>query len=617
MPDIARVACASADRVLFVAWRRARVHDGDVARAPAERGDAALEEAPISSKRDSGRVAHARGPAPGAATVEPHPAREPATRPHRAASDVSSPMPDLRPAWPRRGVAAAWTLCAAGARARHRGAGRSCRAAQRAADDAGTKTARRRRRPLRRARGHAPPYTGLSRREVGSLDARRLPAAASHGPSSWTVSRSPASLAFTTAAELPLRAERRRVARRAHARDSRPLSDWRWTARRPSRRISCYRIDAVPDRAPEISVRAPGADAQHACAGPADMGRSRSRRATTTASAKRGSRSRSRRAAASRSRSSSAGMALDGGRDPRRRHYARTLDLARARLRARATTSSCALKSPTTARPKPNVARQRELHPALAAQPSDETAGMEGIVQRAMPAYFRSQRQIIIDTEALIAERAAEDAQRFEARSDELGVDQRILRLRYGQFLGEEFESDERSAEDRRPGKASAPARRARANSATCTTKPRPRRCSTPQTTRAAARRARGDVAGRAAPAAGASPIARCRTSTRRSSTSSRCSRRSASISRASAWSCRSSTRRAASAGERAGLSDRSAPPAGAGERSVDRFPRMGRTRARSGRRPRRARRPGCGRTRTSMPDAIGLWSAIARPARS
>lgn len=66
---------------------------------------------------------------------------------------------------------------------------------------------------------------------------------------------------------------------------------------------------------------------------------------------------------------------------------------------------------------------------------------MEGIVQNTLPAYFRSQRQIIIDSEALVAEQTKLDEPTVLKRSDSIGVDQMILRLRYGQFLGEEFES--------------------------------------------------------------------------------------------------------------------------------------------------------------------------------
>lgn len=59
-----------------------------------------------------------------------------------------------------------------------------------------------------------------------------------------------------------------------------------------------------------------------------------------------------------------------------------------------------------------------------------------------MPEYFRSQRQLIIDTEKLIAEKNGLATDQFQSRSNDIGVDQKILRLRYGQFLGEEFESN-------------------------------------------------------------------------------------------------------------------------------------------------------------------------------
>ncbi len=73
---------------------------------------------------------------------------------------------------------------------------------------------------------------------------------------------------------------------------------------------------------------------------------------------------------------------------------------------------------------------------------SQKTSVMAGISLDNMPAYFRSQRQIIIDTEKLIAEKKGLTANAFKERSNELGVDQKVLRLRYGQFLGEEFETN-------------------------------------------------------------------------------------------------------------------------------------------------------------------------------
>ncbi len=58
-----------------------------------------------------------------------------------------------------------------------------------------------------------------------------------------------------------------------------------------------------------------------------------------------------------------------------------------------------------------------------------------------VPEYFRSQRQIIIDTEKLVKEQKSVPLAQFNERSNDIGVDQKILRLRYGAFLGEEFET--------------------------------------------------------------------------------------------------------------------------------------------------------------------------------
>ncbi|MCG8603389.1 hypothetical protein MJD09_00095 [bacterium] len=55
-----------------------------------------------------------------------------------------------------------------------------------------------------------------------------------------------------------------------------------------------------------------------------------------------------------------------------------------------------------------------------------------------LPEYFRSQRQIIIDTEKLLQEKDQIGEAEFKRRSNNLGIDQKALRLRYGQFLGEE-----------------------------------------------------------------------------------------------------------------------------------------------------------------------------------
>jgi hypothetical protein len=93
--------------------------------------------------------------------------------------------------------------------------------------------------------------------------------------------------------------------------------------------------------------------------------------------------------------------------------------------------------------PQANTTRSSSFILRWPPESGAEASGVEGMLKKVMPAYFRSQRQIIIDTEKLIAERGKLDQDAFALRSDNIGVDQRILRLRYGQFLGEETEIEQ------------------------------------------------------------------------------------------------------------------------------------------------------------------------------
>ena len=54
------------------------------------------------------------------------------------------------------------------------------------------------------------------------------------------------------------------------------------------------------------------------------------------------------------------------------------------------------------------------------------------------PEFFRSQRQIIIETEQLLKDKDKMPLDSFKEKSNSLGIDQKLLRLRYGKFLGEE-----------------------------------------------------------------------------------------------------------------------------------------------------------------------------------
>lgn len=77
-------------------------------------------------------------------------------------------------------------------------------------------------------------------------------------------------------------------------------------------------------------------------------------------------------------------------------------------------------------------------------QDTTELMSLAGIVSGSdvKPEYFRSQRQIIIDIEKLIAESPKLTKEEGQNRSNNIGIDQKLLRLRYGQFLGEEAEEN-------------------------------------------------------------------------------------------------------------------------------------------------------------------------------
>jgi hypothetical protein len=90
--------------------------------------------------------------------------------------------------------------------------------------------------------------------------------------------------------------------------------------------------------------------------------------------------------------------------------------------------------------PSPNYSRTETFFIALQDTTRQEAVEDEGLGVDLMPDYFRSQRQLIIDTEKLLKERKQKTVQEFKSISNELGYDQKVLRLRYGQFLGEEFE---------------------------------------------------------------------------------------------------------------------------------------------------------------------------------
>lgn len=92
--------------------------------------------------------------------------------------------------------------------------------------------------------------------------------------------------------------------------------------------------------------------------------------------------------------------------------------------------------------PTPNEARSETIFVTLVDTTRLASGPGTGVALDVAPDYFRSQRQLIIDTEKLLADRRGLSQDVFMGRSNGLGIDQGLLRLRYGQFMGDEFEGE-------------------------------------------------------------------------------------------------------------------------------------------------------------------------------
>jgi hypothetical protein len=91
--------------------------------------------------------------------------------------------------------------------------------------------------------------------------------------------------------------------------------------------------------------------------------------------------------------------------------------------------------------PTPNFTKSDTYFLVFRDTTNQDEGALATMAMNVMPAYFRSQRQIIIDTEKLLAQKKRIPVSAFNGTSNEIGYDQKVLRLRYGQFLGEEFET--------------------------------------------------------------------------------------------------------------------------------------------------------------------------------
>jgi hypothetical protein len=297
-----------------------------------------------------------------------------------------------------------------------------------------------------------PAYTGLPPRSEDTLDARVPAGSTLH----WRLRFEPvppsAELVFHDQLRIPL-----------------VLADGVWTAQRMIERSALYRVtfkaadaaaaqplhqlDVVADQPPAIRVIAPGQSVTLLQAGQRqwplafeasdDYGLGPARLEVTLAKGGGEQVSITERT-----------IRLNGRGDARLRRYDYRLDLPSLKLLA-GDDVIVHLSVGDNRSPTPNSSRSAGLILRWPAADGDASTGLEGIVQRTMPAFFRSQRQVIIDSEALIAQRGRMQAERFTSQSDLIGVDQRLLRMRYGQFMGQETEEagahDEHERQDAPP----------------------------------------------------------------------------------------------------------------------------------------------------------------------
>ena len=124
------------------------------------------------------------------------------------------------------------------------------------------------------------------------------------------------------------------------------------------------------------------------------------------------------------------------------RRFTKTLDLAALGL-APGDELYFYVEARDNRQPTPNRTRSETRFLVLQGVDKPASAPGRGVAGvNLVPQYFRSERQLIIDTEKLLADRPTLPDAEFRSRANDLGADQALLRLRYGQFLGEDQEND-------------------------------------------------------------------------------------------------------------------------------------------------------------------------------
>ncbi|MCD2516916.1 DUF4175 domain-containing protein [Massilia sp. G4R7] len=218
---------------------------------------------------------------------------------------------------------------------------------------------------------------------------------------------------------------------------------WRWRGKR-------YTIKVIPDQPPEITITAPTQMVQELLdtATGAAMGVQirddyAIRQATLHMTLARGS--------GENIRFTDREMPLPAGPDPKQRNWSRQWTLSELGMEPGDELYFFVRAVDNAARPHAVQSPTYTLRlPAPVEEAEEDTAAMPMLVK---PQSLRSQRQIIIDTEQLVADMRSTKigADAVRERSERIAADQGALRRRYGQFLGEEsslFADGEEHSED-------------------------------------------------------------------------------------------------------------------------------------------------------------------------
>jgi hypothetical protein len=205
---------------------------------------------------------------------------------------------------------------------------------------------------------------------------------------------------------------------------------WRWRGTR-------YTLKVIPDQPPEIAVTQPNEmtkdlprDAKNAAIAVTVTDDYRVQQATLHLTLARGS--------GENIRFSDRELPLPASSDPRRRSWSRNWLLTELGMEPGDELYFFVRAADNAA--KPHTVQSPTYTLRLPAPPSaedDETTALPTLVK---PESLRSQRQVIIDTEQLVADVRSKTmrADEVRERSESIASDQAALRRRYGQFLGEE-----------------------------------------------------------------------------------------------------------------------------------------------------------------------------------